>query len=59
VTGPVLPKPAPDGVLRDGYETGGFFDEAFEAGPAGAAAPNTWRSKDRTASSSATDSGSR
>ena len=39
MTGPVLPKTAPGGVLRDGYDTGGFYDEAFEPGPAGAVPP--------------------
>ena len=31
MTGPVLPKPAPDSVLRDGYDTGGFYDEDVRA----------------------------
>ena len=31
---PVIPVPAPHGVLREGYDTGGFFDEAFELGRA-------------------------
>ena len=30
-----MPKSAPDGVLRDGYDTGGFYDEAFEHGSDG------------------------
>jgi uncharacterized circularly permuted ATP-grasp superfamily protein len=39
VSAPVLPAPAPDGVLRDGYDTGGFFDEAFETSASGDAVP--------------------
>ncbi|HUP32365.1 MAG TPA: circularly permuted type 2 ATP-grasp protein [Gaiellaceae bacterium] len=35
----MLPKPAPDGVLGDGYDVGRFYDEAFEPGPDGAAVP--------------------
>ena len=34
-----MPQSAPDGVLRDGYDTGGFYDEAFELGPDGDAVP--------------------
>jgi uncharacterized circularly permuted ATP-grasp superfamily protein len=34
-----MPKSAPDGVLRDGYDTGGFYDEAFEHGSDGAPVP--------------------
>ena len=30
-----MPTSAPDGVLRDGYDTGGFYDEAFEHGSDG------------------------
>ncbi len=33
VSAPVIPVPAPDGVLRGGYDTGGFYDEAFEHAP--------------------------
>ena len=28
-----MPESALDGVLRDGYDTGGFYDETFEHGP--------------------------
>ena len=34
-----MPQSAFDGVLRDGYDTGGFYDEAFEHGPNGVAVP--------------------
>ena len=34
-----MPQSAVDGVLRDGYDTGGFYDEAFEHGPNGVAVP--------------------
>ena len=34
-----MPQSALDGVLRDGYDTGGFYDEAFEHGPNGVAVP--------------------
>ena len=34
-----MPKSAPGGVLRDGYDTGGFYDEAFEHGSDGVAVP--------------------
>jgi uncharacterized circularly permuted ATP-grasp superfamily protein len=34
-----MPKSAPDGVLRDGYDIGGFYDEAFEDGSDGVAVP--------------------
>jgi uncharacterized circularly permuted ATP-grasp superfamily protein len=34
-----MPRSAPDGMLRDGYDTGGFYDEAFEHGPNGVAVP--------------------
>ena len=27
-----MPQSSPDGVLRDGYDTGGFYDETFEHG---------------------------
>ncbi len=33
VNAPVIPVPAAHGVLRGGYDTGGFYDEAFELGP--------------------------
>src|SRR4051794_30558973 len=39
LTRPAMPPSARDGVLRDGYDTGGFYDEAFELGPDGVAAP--------------------
>ena len=39
MTRPAMPKSAPDGVLRDGYDTGGFYDEAFEHGSDGVAVP--------------------
>ena len=29
----------PDGVLRSGYDTGGFYDEAFERDAGGAVVP--------------------
>ena len=35
MTGPVVPGAAQTGVLRSGYDTGGFYDEAFERDPAG------------------------
>ena len=34
-----MPKPAPDAALRDGYDTGGFYDEAFEHDSDGAVVP--------------------
>ena len=34
-----MPKSAPGGVFRDGYDTGGFYDEAFEHGSAGVVEP--------------------
>ena len=34
-----MPESAPGGVLRDGYDTGGFYDEAFERGPDGVVVP--------------------
>jgi uncharacterized circularly permuted ATP-grasp superfamily protein len=39
VSAPVVPVPAPDGVLRDGYDTGGFYDEAFEQAASGETVP--------------------
>ena len=39
MSAPVIPAAAPDGVLRRGYDTGGFYDEAFEIGPEGDARP--------------------
>ena len=39
MSAPVIPAAAPDGVLRGGYDTGGFYDEAFEIGPEGEARP--------------------
>ena len=41
VNAPVIPVPAPHGVLRDGYDTGGFYDEAFELGPGGEVVPRS------------------
>ena len=38
---PVIPVPAPHGVLRDGYDTGGFYDEAFEHGSGGEVVPRS------------------
>ena len=38
MTRPATPQ-ASDGVLGDGYDTGGFYDEMFEPGPAGVAVP--------------------
>ena len=34
-----MPQSAPGGVLRDGYDTGGFYDEAFERGSDGVVVP--------------------
>ena len=39
MSAPVIPAAAPDGVLRGGYDTGGFYDEVFEIGPDGDARP--------------------
>src|SRR4029078_9503043 len=39
VTRPAMPQSAPGGVLRDGYDTGGFYDEAFERGADGLGVP--------------------
>jgi len=41
VNAPVIPVPAPHGVLRGGYDTGGFYDEAFELGPGGEVVPRS------------------
>jgi uncharacterized circularly permuted ATP-grasp superfamily protein len=41
VNAPVIPVPAPHGVLRDGYDTGGFYDEAFEHGSGGEVVPRS------------------
>ena len=34
-----MPQSAPGGVLRDGYDTGGYYDEAFEHGSDGVVVP--------------------
>ena len=39
MTRPATPESAIDGVLRDGYDTGGFYDETFEHGSNGVAVP--------------------
>jgi uncharacterized circularly permuted ATP-grasp superfamily protein len=39
LTGPVVPGAARTGVLRNGYDPGGFYDEAFERDPAGGVTP--------------------
>ena len=39
MTRPATPESALDGVLRDGYDTGGFYDETFEHGSNGVAVP--------------------
>ena len=39
MTRPATPESAVDGVLRDGYDTGGFYDETFEHGSNGVAVP--------------------
>ncbi len=39
MTGPVVPGAARTGVLRNGYDPGGFYDEAFERDPAGGVTP--------------------